>query len=255
MRDGESASKRASVYPVVLSGVLMDRDPLAILVIDDDDGMRSLLVDIISSHGHQVVPAESAERGLELLPYWTFQVAFLDQNLPGMEGLLLGEYLRRNNPDMTIALVTGEDDPRLPRRTRDLSIAFVPKPFEVRDIVRVIDDCVERARERDARRQTREDDQFEPPLSEYLDEVAAAYDMPKVPGRVEERLVKTLKRCLNNLRSVSRYTEKDRVIALCGLITARSLGVELPRGSSGQSLYEEYDELMRQHGRRPEFHG
>ncbi|NIX18602.1 MAG: response regulator, partial [Actinobacteria bacterium] len=66
------------------------------------------------------------EEGLALLPDWTFQLAFLDHNLPGMEGLLLGEYLRDNNPEMTIALVTGSDEPKLERRTRDLKIKFVP---------------------------------------------------------------------------------------------------------------------------------
>src|SRR5215510_14461459 len=94
-------------------------DQVNILVIDDVSALRGLLVDIITRRGHQAVPAASAEEGLELLPFWTFQVAFIDQKLPGMEGLVLGEYLRRNNPDMTIALVTGEQDTRLPRLAKE----------------------------------------------------------------------------------------------------------------------------------------
>ena len=54
--------------------------------------LRGLLVDIIGRGGHQAVPVASAEEGLELLPIWTFQVAFIDQRLPGMEGLVLGQY-------------------------------------------------------------------------------------------------------------------------------------------------------------------
>ena len=111
-----------------------EHDQLNILVIDDDEAMRHLLVDIVTRSGHQAVPAASAEAGLETLPYWTFQVAFIDHKLPGMEGLVLGEYLRRNNADMTIALITGESDQRLLRQTKALNITFVSKPFDVRQI-------------------------------------------------------------------------------------------------------------------------
>ena len=74
-----------------------------------------------------------------------------------MEGLVLGEYLRRNNPDMTIALVTAEGDVRLERKSRDLSITYIRKPFKVADILGVLADCVEAAREREARRLRQED--------------------------------------------------------------------------------------------------
>ena len=79
------------------------------------------------------------------------------------------------------------------------------------------------------------------------------FGIPKVPGRITERLVGTLKRSLANLRSVSRYNERDRVVALSGLLTARVLDVDLPRTSTGLTLYEEYDRLMQSHGRRTEF--
>jgi DNA-binding response OmpR family regulator len=230
-----------------------DTDQLNVLIIDDDPSIRRLLVEIVARQEHQAVPATTAEEGLELLPFWTFQVAFIDHNLPGMEGLVLGEYLRRNNPDMTIALVTAEGDFRLERRSRDLNIAFIPKPFEVRDILQVIEDYLDGAREREQRRRARQDEGFAPPIAEYVEELAAAFAVPNVPARVEARLTETIKRCLNDLRSVGRYTERDRVVALSGLLAARLLGVRLPRASSGRTLYEEYDQLMRERGRRTEF--
>jgi CheY-like chemotaxis protein len=228
-------------------------DQLNVLVIDDDEAMRRLLVDIVQRGGHQLVVCESAEDALRELPFWTFQVAFLDQRLPGMEGIILGEYLRRNNPDMTIALVTGEDDPKLEKRSRDLAITFVPKPFEVRDIVRVLDDFAAAARERDARRRASSDADFEPPIARYATDVSESYGIPGVPGRIEERVVKTLKRCLNDMRSAARYTERDRVLALSGLLAARVLNLELPRAATGRSLFEEYDAIMKDRGRRTEF--
>jgi len=231
----------------------MDHEQLNILVIDDDEGIRELLCDIIARVQHQVVPVASAEEGLEVLPFWTFQVAFIDQNLPGMDGLVLGEYLRRNNPDMTIALMTGDDDRSLQRKSKDLSIVYLPKPFDVGGILALIERYLADAKERQAQRLDHEAPDFDPPFAHYTAEIEAAYAIPSVPGRIEDRLLETLKRSLNNLRSVGRYTERDRVIALSGLLTARVLGMSLPKVDGDRTLYDEYDELMGQHGRRTEF--
>jgi DNA-binding NtrC family response regulator len=227
-------------------------DQLNVLVIDDDDAVRDLLCSIVHRGGHQVVAVASAEEGLEALPYWTFQVAVLDQNLPGMEGVVMAEYLRRNNPDMEIALVTGEEDRKLARRSRDLSIAYITKPFEVGAILDLIDRYLAGARTRRERRLRREEPGFDPPLADWIQELRAAYDVPSVPARLSERLTETLKRSLNDLRSVGRYNERDRVIALAGLIAAAVLGIDLPNAGD-RTLYQEYDALMKEHGRRREF--
>jgi CheY-like chemotaxis protein len=228
-------------------------DQINILVVDDDEMMRRLLAEIIQRAGHLPVTAESAERALEMLPLWTFQIALLDQSLPGMEGLLLGEYLRRSNPDMIIALVTGEDDPRLEKRTRDIGVTFIAKPFDNAEIQAVIASYVERAKERAIERQKHGDEDFEPPIGRFAAELPECFGIPKIPDRVTDRLVGTVQRCLHNLRSVTRYSERDRVVALSGLLTARVLGVDLPRTTAGLTLFEEYDRLMHEHGRRTEF--
>jgi CheY-like chemotaxis protein len=230
-------------------------DMLHVLVIDDDDDLRRLLVDLVTRAGHQPVPASSAEEGLELLPFWTFQVAFLDYRLPGMDGLVLGEFLRRNNPDMSIVLVTADDDASLERRSKNLSIRFLAKPFEPTDVQRALEDYVELAKERRRQRLEEQASDFGPSFAEYGTEITECFGIPKVPNRIEERLVETLKRSLHNLRTIARYTERDRVVALSGLISAKVLGVQLPRAPSGRTYYEEYDVLMHQHGRRAEFTG
>ena len=228
-------------------------EPLNVLIIDDDEQVRRLLGEIVTRMGHIAVPAPSAEAGLELLPFWTFQIAFLDHHLPGMEGIVLGEYLRSNNPDMSIALVTGGGDSTLLRRTRAHSITFIEKPFEVTRIRSLIDDYAEAAEEREQRRLSRDDPDFAPPIARYADELGASFAVKSVPDRIQGCIVETVKRCLNDLRSVGRYTEHSRVLALSGLLTARVLDLELPRLPSGRTLYEEYDALMQQHGRRREF--
>ncbi len=224
---------------------------LNILVIDDDDSMRQLVRDILGADGHVVIPCTSAEEGLEQLPFFTFQVAFLDHNLPGMEGLVLGEYLRRNNPHMAIALVTGEtDSKRLERVTAEHGIRFVAKPFQVGEILEVVEDYREAALVRHQQRLQAADTDFAPrfdgPIGEW-------FDLPSVPTRIEDRLLSRLRDAMTNLASVHRYTERDRAVALSGIITAQVLGIKLPKGRTGQRVDVEFDAIMREHGRRTEF--
>ena len=102
------------------------------------------------------------------------------------------------------------------------------------------------------RRLSREDACWAPPLSRYAAELTAGFCMPNVPERIEARLVERVKGCLAELRGPS-YDERDRVLALSGLLAASVLGLRLPKASSGRTLYEEYDALMLRHGRRTEF--
>ena len=75
-------------------------ESLDILVVDDEEDIRSIFTSFLMlNHGHKVFAFDSAEKALAQLPYQTFHLAYLDQHLDGMEGLILGEYLKKNNPD------------------------------------------------------------------------------------------------------------------------------------------------------------
>ncbi len=220
---------------------------LNILVIDDDEDVRQLLIEILLPEQHQVFSVGSAEEGLQLLPYTTFDVAFLDQNLPGMEGLVLGEFLRKNNPHMTVALVTGADDPRLVRMGEAHDIRVIPKPFEVRQILATLDE--HRAKLRvslDAPPPIVADQR--PSLVGAEAVLREAFEDLNVPERLSEKLVRVVRARLAELRTARRYDENDRVVAYAGLVALSVLGIDPPRAPSGLTLHEEYDALMAKHG-------
>jgi CheY-like chemotaxis protein len=58
-----------------------------ILVIDDEDVIRMLVVEILESVGYDVTSAESAERALELLEKAEFDLVVSDVIMPGLSGL------------------------------------------------------------------------------------------------------------------------------------------------------------------------
>ncbi len=230
-------------------------DQLHILVIDDDPDMRELFVRMLLPEGHQVFAVDSAEEGLALLPYDTFQVAFLDHHLPGMEGLVFGEYLRANNAHMKIALVTGAPDPAITRGAHDHSISVIAKPFRSAQLFELIDQYKEEAAARRSEALTVDLGTGELRCAEFFPALPKVFEIPGVPSRIEERLVREAKRSLSHLRSVARYNERDRVVAFSALLTMQVLGLKIPKGSTGEPLTAEYDAVMRAHGCKPAFSG
>ena len=78
-----------------------------ILVVDDEALICEMMKWAFTNAGYDVQTAESAEKALELIKTYKYMVFFLDLNLPGMNGIELCRYIRKNNP-LTIAYaVTG----------------------------------------------------------------------------------------------------------------------------------------------------
>ncbi|MES2621832.1 MAG: sigma-54 dependent transcriptional regulator [Bacteroidota bacterium] len=78
-----------------------------ILIIDDDNDMRSLLVRIVSKEGYKVFDADDAAAGLKILEREEINVVLSDVNLPDANGVELVQIIKANNPFTEIIVVTG----------------------------------------------------------------------------------------------------------------------------------------------------
>lgn len=233
-----------------------DQGFLTVLVVDDDPQIRDLVSRIVLAEGHQAVGAPSAEAGLEQLPYHVFDVAILDHRLPGMEGMVLGEYLHRNNPQMEVVLMTGDPDPRLHRVAQAAGLVLLEKPFEVDEIERLLQRAVKRDLARaEAQTPAAADPREGGPvdLRPHYEALTEAFAAPTVPHRIEELLSRRVREALEQIRYHGGFDERARAIAYAGLITAQVLGIRLPRTRHGTSMSHWYDELMVASGRPPAF--
>ncbi len=77
-----------------------------LLVVEDHQGLREVTVDILASQGHRVAGVDSAESFDELPLDFPIDIAILDLNLPGEDGLALAKRLRQIKPDIGIIMVT-----------------------------------------------------------------------------------------------------------------------------------------------------
>jgi CheY-like chemotaxis protein len=78
-----------------------------VLVIDDEQGIRSLLDTLLSRKGYDVVLADGGRKGLELFRRERPDVIVLDLNMPQMDGITVLQQVRSLNPDQPVIVLTG----------------------------------------------------------------------------------------------------------------------------------------------------
>ncbi|HKW93195.1 MAG TPA: response regulator [Methylomirabilota bacterium] len=109
---------------------------LRVLVADDQEHMRELLVEALSADGHTVDPAEDGVAALKLLDQATYDLVVSDLQMPQVDGPKLYEEVRRRRPDAAprFIFITGEDEaPGYGRFLSDSKLPVVTKPFKLKD--------------------------------------------------------------------------------------------------------------------------
>ena len=115
-----------------------------ILVVDDEEIMRDVLSDLLSSESYAVDLAESGFQALEMIREREYGVILLDLMMPGMDGLQLLEELKKtdNNPE-TIILTAFASIDRAVRATKLGAFDFITKPFKNDELLLAVKNAME----------------------------------------------------------------------------------------------------------------
>ena len=119
---------------------------LKVLVVDDEPGIRSGVTRILKNfhvtypfmdedYTFEVFEAATGEEGLDLLKSEKPDIMLLDNKLPGIQGVEVLEYVRKNNYDVVVAMITSYASLDVAiRATRDGATDFIPKPFTPQEL-------------------------------------------------------------------------------------------------------------------------
>jgi DNA-binding NtrC family response regulator len=88
-------------------GALMDRSREQILVVEDEEALRTAIVENLTHEGFEVEEAMSAEDAFEKLSLTAYDVLITDHNLPGKTGLELLEESLVRYPEIIGLIITG----------------------------------------------------------------------------------------------------------------------------------------------------
>lgn len=110
-----------------------------VLVVDDSTEFLDSLSAGLRLSGQRPITTRDGREALEMLRESNVDVAVIDLLLPGRDGVGVLEDLRREKPCVRAIMITGHDVPDLIRRASSLgSHTALRKPFDVRELVRII---------------------------------------------------------------------------------------------------------------------
>ena len=130
--------------------------PPTAYVVDDDESIRTLWRWLMESNGIAVQTFASAAEFIAAYPREGAGCLVLDLRLPGMSGLELQDYLKREGIEIPVVFVTGHGDiATAVSALKGGAVDFIQKPFGYREVVGIIRNAFQRDEEQRALRARR----------------------------------------------------------------------------------------------------
>ena len=120
----------------------MDNFIAHILVVDDDDGIRSLVKKYLNENNYLVTTANNAEDAFEKIKIIKFDLIVLDIMMPGKSGL---EFIKENKKKIETPIILLTAKSQSDERIEGLETGaddYLPKPFEPRELILRINNIV-----------------------------------------------------------------------------------------------------------------
>jgi DNA-binding response OmpR family regulator len=136
---------------------------IPILVVEDEEAIRSGLCDVLAFHGHEPEGVERGDEGLEKGLENRHALVVLDLMLPGMSGFDVCEKLREAQPRLPILILTarGSEEDIL-RGFRCGADDYVTKPFSIAELMARVESLLRRSGQLDASEECGEEFPFGP---------------------------------------------------------------------------------------------
>ena len=130
----------------------MDNLIAHILVVDDDDGIRSLVKKYLNENDYLVTTANSAEDANEKINIIKFDLIILDIMMPGKNGL---EFIQENQKKLKTPIILLTAKGQANERIEGLEIGaddYLPKPFEPKELILRIQNIISKTKIKDPKR-------------------------------------------------------------------------------------------------------
>jgi two-component system nitrogen regulation response regulator NtrX len=112
--------------------MVVRNDSATILVVDDEEGIRRSLKGVLEDEGYRVILAEDGDKALSLMEEESPDLVLLDIWMPGKDGMVVLEEIRRGWPMLPVVMISGHGSIDLAVRATKLgAYDFVEKPLSL----------------------------------------------------------------------------------------------------------------------------
>lgn len=115
---------------------------LSILLVEDNEDLRTSTSELLQFLGHRVVHVPDAEQALRQLNQDSFDVLFTDLTLPKMTGAELARQVIQHHHKTSVIITSGYG--RAMANAQSLDAVFIPKPYRFPDLEEVLKNLVRR---------------------------------------------------------------------------------------------------------------
>ena len=130
----------------------MDNFLAHILVVDDDEGIRSLVKKYLNENKYLITTASSAEDAFKKIKIIKFDLIILDIMMPGKNGL---EFIKENKKDLNTPIILLTAKGQADERVEGLEVGaddYLPKPFEPKELLLRINNILDKTKKIEQKR-------------------------------------------------------------------------------------------------------
>ena len=126
---------------------MMENIPAKILVIEDEGEVRKSYIDMFGFFGYDVQAVSNGHDGVKLLNEQDYDIVVTDLNMPGMDGLEVLKYVKKNKPHIEVIVITGYAT--LENAIKAMKVGaydYFTKPVDIDHVRIILSKCVKQLR-------------------------------------------------------------------------------------------------------------
>lgn len=115
-------------------------DKSRILVVDDEEALRTVLSTELNSEGYDVETASDGDEAISIVQNKKFDLLLLDIKMPKVDGFEVLKFVKKSFPAVKVIMLTGFADLKNAIESKKLGAEdFVSKPYDLVDLLTTIE--------------------------------------------------------------------------------------------------------------------
>jgi DNA-binding NtrC family response regulator len=115
-------------------------DKSKILVVDDEDALRTVLSNELTSEGYDVSTASDGDEAISTIQKSLYDLVLLDIKMPRLNGFEVLKFVKEKHPKTKVVMLTGFADLKNAIESKKLGAEdFVSKPYDLVDLLTTIE--------------------------------------------------------------------------------------------------------------------